>query len=57
LGGKSTQSSRTFLTDLERCATLQIISGVKQMFEILLGMFLVWWAILIIYAIYYMGDD
>ena len=28
-----------------------------EMFEILLGMALIWWATLIIYAIYYMGDE
>ena len=29
----------------------------ELMFEILLGMGIIWWATLIIYAIYYMGDE
>jgi hypothetical protein len=29
----------------------------ELLFEILLGMALIWWATLIIYAIYYMGDE
>jgi hypothetical protein len=29
----------------------------ETLFEILLGMFLVWWATLVIYAIWYMGDE
>jgi hypothetical protein len=28
-----------------------------EIFEILLGMSLIWWALLIIYMIYYMGDE
>jgi|JYMV01.1.fsa_nt_gi hypothetical protein len=28
-----------------------------EIFEILLGMGLIWWALLIIYMIYYMGDE
>jgi|LWDU01.1.fsa_nt_gi hypothetical protein len=29
----------------------------ETLFEILLGMALIWWAVLIIYAIYYTGED
>jgi len=29
----------------------------ELLFEILLGMALIWWALLIIYAIYYTGED
>jgi hypothetical protein len=29
----------------------------ELMFEILLGMGIIWWALLIIYAIYYTGDE
>jgi len=29
----------------------------EEIFELLLGISLIWWALLIIYAIYYTGDE